>query len=42
MAIDERIGTSVGFCPQCAGVYAFEHRAWACEDCGFVPNHGAD
>ncbi|MEF8790945.1 MAG: hypothetical protein V5A61_12540 [Haloarculaceae archaeon] len=42
MATNERIGGTVGTCPECAGVFTFEDRSWACEDCGFVPNHGAD
>ncbi|MFC6941340.1 hypothetical protein ACFQE8_15440 [Salinirubellus sp. GCM10025818] len=33
---------SVGDCPSCGGALAWEGRSWACEDCRFVPNHGAD
>ena len=34
--------TSVDVCPRCGGVLTREHRSWTCEDCRFVPNHGAD
>jgi len=34
--------TPGGVCPHCGGVLAWENRSWTCEDCRFVPNHGAD
>jgi transposase len=42
MTTGTRASTSVGFCPFCDGVLTWNDRSWTCENCRFVPNHGAD
>ncbi len=29
-------------CPSCRGTLAPVRESWGCEDCGYVPRHGAD
>ncbi|MEF8842289.1 MAG: hypothetical protein V5A62_11785 [Haloarculaceae archaeon] len=42
MTTPKRTAVSVGLCPRCAGAFTRTERSWTCEDCGLVPNHGAD